>query len=818
MSSVEPAAGALHRGRSWWTAVAQWRNWPLLVKLGVVLVVPVLGALVLGVLRVRDDVALAESYADTERIATLRGELVPVLSSVQKERNLAAMSPGGSDDYKKTTVETDGVIGRMDRLVAQIPELGPTAADGYRKLMANLGALQAVRESVDTGADAWIMLEGYRSAIDALLDFDRSLVGQFPSTELTGVSMALYDLQTAREQVAVQQAIGLVGMQRGTLMELERDQFIEAGIRLRDRIADTRAVAPEDLWRHYEETVTGPDVNKRQELVLRALGQGAVVMPFGATEWNSSSNISAELMDRVARNAAAQLQRESVNLQDSIGNRAGAQSVLLLAMVLVAGGIGLVLGRYMLQSVGLLRRTALDVANNRLPAAVASIRAGKPAEAAIEPVPLRTTEEFGQLARAFDAVNGQAVRSAAEEASLRSNLRNIFVNLSRRSQGLVERQLKLMEQLEQKENDPDQLANLFKLDHLATRMRRNNENLMVLSGMDLGRRATEPMALPDVLRAAVSEVEYYQRAVVRSAPMVRIVGYAAGDLVRSVAELVENATTFSPPDTAVIITSRVEDDGVVLIDIMDQGIGMGEAELREANQRVAAGGDVDVPISRQMGLFVVGNLTTRHGIRVRLSARPHDEGGGLRASLLVPAELVAREGGAVAPAPAPAPFRSPGERTVLLAREPVAEPVPAGAGARQTGVLGMLESKGIFVQLPVLPNASSPAAILFAARTPVEDAKPRPAEATGEFTWLGGPAGQPATAPHTRPRPAAPIARGPDGLPKRVPQAQLLAPRDERRASTPSSSPRDAARARGFLSNFQAGIRRSENTKAEDNP
>src|SRR5262249_48002478 len=162
-------------------------------------------------------------------------------------------------------------------------------------------------------------------------------------------------------------------------------------------------------------------------------------------------------------------------------------------------------------------------------------------------------------------------------------------------------------------DDPDALANLFKLDHLATRMRRNNENLMVLSGMDLGRRVSAPMALPDVLRAAVSEVEHYQRAIVRSAPMVRVIGYAAGDLVRWVAELVENATAFSAPTTQVIITSRLTEDGSVMIDIVDQGIGMGDAELFEANQRVAAGGGVDVPVSRQMGLFVVGRLTARHG-------------------------------------------------------------------------------------------------------------------------------------------------------------------------------------------------------------
>jgi hypothetical protein len=351
-----------------------------------------------------------------------------------------------------------------------------------------------------------------------------------------------------------------------------------------------------------------------------------------------------------------------------------------------------------------------------------------------------------------------------------------------------------MEQLEQRADDPEALANLFKLDHLATRMRRNNENLMALSGMDLGRRVSAAMPLPDVLRAAMSEVEHYQRAIVRSAPMARIIGYASGDLIRSVAELVENATAFSPPAAQVIITGRLAEDGPVVIEILDQGIGMGEAELAEANQRVAAGGGVDAPMSRQMGLFVVGTLTSRHGIRVRLMNREDGETG-LLATLLVPAELVSTEA-------EPAPTAQP---------EP--EPVPAGRPAQPDGgVAGLLESAGIFVTLPELPAASSPASILFAARTPVEDGGAKTAPAG--FVWLRDPAGRAApSAPVAPPPPAAISSEGPGGLPKRVPQAQLLGAVDRTRQP---AAPRDAARARGFLDSFQAGVRRSDTDKGEE--
>src|SRR5439155_7932872 len=219
-----------------------------------------------------------------------------------------------------------------------------------------------------------------------------------------------------------QQAVGLVGLRRGQLTPIELNLLVEADTRLDDKISDTRAVAPADLWARYQKTVTGSDVDTRQTLVQSARDKGTIALPFSAQEWNSTSDGTTGLMANVARVTASQLRGAASGLQNSVSNRAGTQSVLLLVMVLLAAGIGGWLGRYLLRSVGLLHRTALDVAHNRLPAAVASIRAGDAANVTIDPVPLHTNEEFGQLARAFDAVNGQAVRSAAEEAGLRSNL------------------------------------------------------------------------------------------------------------------------------------------------------------------------------------------------------------------------------------------------------------------------------------------------------------------------------------------------------------------------------------------------------------
>ncbi|MFI7678211.1 nitrate- and nitrite sensing domain-containing protein [Actinophytocola sp. NPDC049390] len=755
-------------GATWWSAAVQWRNWPLLVKLGVVLVVPVVGALVLGVLRVRADVELAESYASIERVAEVRVQLVRVLSALQHERNEAV---GDGTRFTEATAATDAAIKDVTEVIGDTSgdQQRVGASSDYRDLVGALSSLIAARGQRAADGAGLVVLNGYNAVTKAVLEFDRSLVGRFPDEDLTDTSIALGELQSVREQVSLQQAIGSLALRDDQLSGTARQMMVEAGVRLDDQLGDFRSVAPPKLRERYDTTVTGQDVTARQQMVDAARTMGPAQARFTAAEWNAVSDTTIGQLSEVTQLAAGDLRSAADDLAESVSDRAGLESVLLLAMVLLAAGVGGGLGRYLVRSFTVLRRSALAVANERLPAAVTSIRAGD--AVAVEPVPLHTTEEFGQLARAFDAVQDQAVRSAAEEAALRSNLANIFTNLSRRSQGLVERQLRLMEQLEQKTDDPDQLANLFRIDHLATRMRRNNENLMVLSGTGMLRRFTEPMPLPDVLRAAISEVEHYERAIVRSAPDVRVVGYAAGDLIRSVSELVENATAFSPPDSVVGIESRLRGDGSVMVDVLDDGVGMGETELREANHRVAGGGGVDVPISRQMGLFVVGRLTARHDVRVRLSPRPE---GGLCASVLVPAALV-----------------GPAEPALVSASAP--------ATVAPDDVAGRLESAGISVRLPELPRATTPASILFAASTPTT------ISGTG-FGWLNTPPGgtpQIVAAPET-----AAAEAGPDGLPKRVPKGQLLAPPVRPQPST--GAKRDAARARGFLSGFQSGVRRGE--------
>ncbi len=258
----------------------------------------------------------------------------------------------------------------------------------------------------------------------------------------------------------------------------------------------------------------------------------------------------------------------------------------------------------------------------------------------VEPIDVDSSDEIGEVARAFDQVHREALRLAANEAALRGNVNAMFVNLSRRSQSLVERQIRLIDDLEQGEQDPERLSSLFQMDHLATRMRRNSENLLVLAGHEESRRWNQPLALVDVLRASLSEIEHYERVTLNVQPGIMVRGQAVSDVVHLTAELIENATSFSAAETPVSIGGHLLGSGGVLLEITDEGVGMSAEEMAHANWRLDNPPVVDVAVSRRMGLFVVARLAAKHGIRVRL--RPAVSGG-LIALIWLPDEAIMQE-------------------------------------------------------------------------------------------------------------------------------------------------------------------------------
>ena len=333
--------------------------------------------------------------------------------------------------------------------------------------------------------------------------------------------------------------------------------------------------------------------------------------------------------------------------------------------------ITIIVARSMVRPLRKLRTGALEVAGLRLPETVRRMSEtdgeGVPLE--VEPIDVDSSDEIGEVARAFDQVHREALRLAANEAALRGNVNAMFVNLSRRSQSLVERQIRLIDDLEQGEQDPERLSSLFQMDHLATRMRRNSENLLVLAGHEESRRWNQPVALVDVLRAALSEIEQYERVTLNVQPGIAVRGQAVSDVVHLTAELVENATSFSAAETPVTIAGHLLSSGGVLLEITDQGVGMGAEEMAHANWRLDNPPVVDVAVSRRMGLFVVARLAARHGIRVRL--RPAASGG-LIALVWLPDEAIMHE----------TPDGSPGHAPGLDCPEPALGPVADGVVRR----------------------------------------------------------------------------------------------------------------------------------------
>ncbi len=322
---------------------------------------------------------------------------------------------------------------------------------------------------------------------------------------------------------------------------------------------------------------------------------------------------------------------------EALKNAIGIAIVLALAL-----GLAIVIAMSLVRPLRRLRDDTLRTAEQDLPAALAAIKDGAEIESVtLDPVRVHTREEIGEVARAVDSMNEGALRLAGEQAQLRRQVNEMLETLARRNKTLVEQQLALIDSLEHEERDPTRLQNLFALDHLAARMRRTGDSLLVLAGtrQRLGRVPDTPLV--DVLRASVSQVENYQRVNIGNAPDGNLVGSAVTDVVHMIAELLDNALRASPPESTVAFAFSRAVDGGLLLEIADRGIGIPADELADINMRLGADGETGFGAARRMGLFVVARLADRHGITVRL--RPTFDSttnAGITASIYLPTSLL----------------------------------------------------------------------------------------------------------------------------------------------------------------------------------
>ncbi|WP_327379623.1 sensor histidine kinase [Streptomyces sp. NBC_01212] len=650
------------------------RNWRISTRLVSLLALPVVAATTLGGLRINESMNDMDQLEHMQLLTKMTKQATALANALQEERDKSAgpLSNGvKATDYKVTQPRE-----RTDRAKAAFfeatDEIGNTPGDAaldsihasVSQIGTQLGNITSIRkDAYAADSPSLNTIDQYSQLITSLLSLSQDMAQATSNPEMIKRTRALAAFSSSKEYASVERAIIAAALPGGDSNKThlnDNDQaFGRNALGKASSTLKTFETTYESTGRSSAELlapldngnpeITAADIYAKKVLdsPLGMEGSGSKTRTY--MDWYDQSSNKIQAMKTIEETLLGEMESKARELREE----SQRDAILNGAIILIVLGVSLVgafvVARSMIRSLRRLQDTATRVAQDRLPELVRQLSETDPqdVDTSVESVGVHSRDEIGQVAAAFDDVHREAVRLAAEQALLRGNVNAMFTNLSRRSQGLIQRQLSLISELESREADPDQLSSLFKLDHLATRMRRNGENLLVLAGEEPGRRWTRPVPLVDVLRAAASEVEQYERIELAAVPATEVAGRVVNDLVHLLAELLENATSFSSPQTKVRVTGHALPDGRVLVEIHDTGIGLSPEDLAAINERLAAPPTVDVSVSRRMGLFVVGRLSLRHGIRIQL--RPSDSGG-TTALVMLPMEVA--HGGKQPPKPA----------------------------------------------------------------------------------------------------------------------------------------------------------------------
>ena len=742
-------------------------------KLIAVLLIPALAFLVLASVNIASSVNNAQQFGQGAQLAELGREVTDLVHELQQERDLTIGHVAGG---RVATVKNDKEY--SDQLDQQVDVVDDAVLTYRRAELPLYDDIKGLRPAFDTirrdiyelpslrgtvaqsGLTESAVFEEYSAIIANTLHLLPEISARSGSEELTASVEALDNISTAKE-LSSQERAKLLGIALRNGYSFGEFQDFQAILAREDAALERfTSQASEAARVLLADTVKGQAVLAVLRIEETAANrQGSTDLGINADQWYSASTTKIELMRTVESDLLDGVIVRGNELSSGAQRQALVNGMLIAVTLAIALFTSLAVARSMARSLQRLRASALDVAENRLPEAVQRLRTTESGDLdlRVQPIGIDSRDEVGEVARAFDAVHEEAIRLATEQAVLRSNVNAMFVNLSRRSQGLVERQLRLIDELEDREQDPDQLENLFKLDHLATRMRRNDESLLVLAGSESTRRWSAPVPLSDVLLAATAEVEQYTRITQTTVSNVSVAGHAVSDLVHLLAELLENATSFSSPQTNVVLTGRAIRGGTeAMIEIEDSGIGMTPEALGGANERLAEPPIIDVSVSQRMGLFVVSRLAQRHDITVQLRESPR---GGVTALVWLPPSLIGSAGGTQTPAgqrPAGLPDALAGGRPDRGELQPAlsarALPGPQDSDEPPTGEIGPsgLPRRGTENQ-PAIPPQQQPSAT--PAGTP-------PNGGTGQPAQPGVPAG-----PSQVPPLPAPVAAAGAGVP-----------------------------------------------------
>jgi signal transduction histidine kinase len=678
------------------------RDLPIWSKLGLIMLVPTLATIIVGVSGLVDHINTASNAERARTLSALSQAAGGLVDHLQNERaygvmiwtnNTKATKPlhdAALKSFNNETIVVDQAKLPYAQQKAALDNVPDKVGTLLLRLDRNLGDLPATRsQTANAQLNPNQIQEAYGRIIGDLLSV-RDVAAQLAEdTTLSDHLRAVSAVAQAKEYVAEQRDVGHEIIAAGALKPDLRRKFVQAqtGFDLaKTTLNQVGADSEVQAFERINQDNAGRAATNLTLPLVNLSGDNINNIPFNSQSWEKAMTGYNGLFRQVEQKLDAQVVDEATDLRNSVNRRVFIETSVLLAMLLLAILFAWLVARSMARSLRELRQGALSVAQFGLPHAVSRLRdptlssSLTPAQVAdqiAEPLPVRSRDEFGQVTEAFNAVHLEAVRTAAEQAALRSSVATMFVNLARRSQILVDRLIGHLDRLERGEEDPDRLAELFQLDHLATRMRRNDENLLVLAGADSTRVQREPAALIDVLRAAQSEVEHYTRIEFGMIDRdIEVAAHAVNDMVHLVAELFDNATAFSPPNSTVIVEARRLGDGA-LLSVEDRGIGISREQLHDLNERLANPPMVDVAVSRMMGLVVVARLANRHGVKVEL--RPADTERGTVAEVALPLSVLIAGAGAGRLQPVGNGFDGLPQQT---SRPPFPEPLALESGNR----------------------------------------------------------------------------------------------------------------------------------------
>ncbi|GAA4515337.1 sensor histidine kinase [Nonomuraea ferruginea] len=621
------------------------RGRPIAIKLLILLLVPLtslvgLWAFAAG-LTAGDGIQMLETDKLTTNLAEPSSELTTHLQNERLSSIQFISAKRNPETLFLQRTLTDGAAKELRELAGRQDDLTPAMSAQLNALFRQLDRLTQIRRDVDAPNPSQLdLINGYNQIVDASFRMYDALV-LVPDLALYRNVRALAMLAEGKEMLSRERAMIAVVLSRGRVTSAEREAFAEWAATRRLLYSQALTQLDGELRTPYQELISSPLYQEFLETEDAMRGQAVVNgLPAEAATWPVDANNLWKAVEANQRTTSA-----------AYAQRLAPAATGILMKIAVAGGVGLLavlasillslrFRKRLVRELAGLRDAATHLAQVRLPELVEQLRtsAKPPVGTAVEPLEVKAeTSEVHDIVHAFNDVQSTAVNAALSQANLRHGVNQVFVNLARRNQSLLHRQLMQLDGMERGTEDPVMLEDLFKLDHLTTRMRRHAESLIILSDQQPGRGWRNPVPIVDVLRAAVAEVEEYQRVEVLQPPPVSLLGTAVTDVAHLMAELVENATLFSPPRTRVDLRTTSTPHGLT-VEVEDRGLGLPRDELDQLNTRLAEKPEFDLAQSDRLGLFVVGRLASRHGIKVTLAPSPY---GGLTARVMLPASLLA---------------------------------------------------------------------------------------------------------------------------------------------------------------------------------